>query len=194
MTTQLEKQHYTREEYLELEEKAEFRSEYWDGDIVPMTGGTDNHNQIAGNLYAYLKFGLKGQDYRLYIADMRVWLPKYNLYTYPDVMLVEGVPRYERDTRTTITNPALVVEVLSKSTEDYDHSDKFRFYRSIPEFREYILVSQYQRYAEQYAKNEAGKWVLTEYEAPDSYLSLATVDFQLGFDDLYESVVFDNQI
>jgi Uma2 family endonuclease len=106
-------------------------------------------------------------------------------------MLVAGMPIYERDARTTITNPGVIVEVLSKSTEDYDHSDKFRFYRSIPEFREYILVSQSQRYAEQFAKNKAGQWVLTEYEAADSDLSLATVDFQISFNDLYASVVFE---
>jgi Uma2 family endonuclease len=191
MTTQLEKRYYTRDEYLELEENAEFRSEYWDGEIVPMTGGTDNHNQLAGNLYAYLRFGLKGQNYRIYIADMRLWIPKYKLYTYPDVMLVEGTPQYEQNSKTTLTNPSMIVEVLSRSTQAHDQADKFRFYRSIPAFKEYILIDQYQRYAEQYAKAETGKWVLTEYESTDSILSFATVDFQIAFADLYESVVFE---
>ena len=91
---QLLQKTYTPAEYLELEEKAEFRSEYRDGEIVPMAGGTTNHNQISGNVYANLKFSLKGQDYRVYISDVRLWIPPNRQYTYPDVMLIQGEPSY----------------------------------------------------------------------------------------------------
>ena len=172
-------------------EKCDYKSEYRYGEILPMKGSTTNHNQIAGNIYAFLKFALRGQNYRVFINDIRLWIPRYNLYTYPDVMLVEGTPQYEQNSKTTLTNPSMIVEVLSRSTQAHDQADKFRFYRSIPAFKEYILIDQYQRYAEQYAKAETGKWVLTEYESTDSILSFATVDFQIAFADLYESVVFE---
>ena len=112
MQTQTEKRYYTREEYLVLEEAAEYKSEYRDGEIVPMAGGTTNHNQIAGNVYAKLKFALKGQNYRVFITDVRLWIPRYNQYTYPDVMVIQGEPAYEGTGTTTVTNPLMIAEVF----------------------------------------------------------------------------------
>ncbi|MEJ1936451.1 Uma2 family endonuclease, partial [Nostoc sp. NIES-2111] len=130
MQVATQKRFYTPEEYLELEEKAEFKSEYCDGEIIPMTGGTTNHNKIAGNFYAYLKYALRRQKYEIYIADVRLWIPRYRQYTYPDVMLIQGEPVYTGTNTTTVMNPSLIVEVLSKSTKDYDQGDKFLYYRS----------------------------------------------------------------
>ncbi len=87
-------QSYTPKEYLELEENTEERHEYRDGDIVPMTGGTTNHNEISLNLASHLKFGLRKQNYRVYIGDVKVWIPRYRQYTYPDVMVIAGEPVY----------------------------------------------------------------------------------------------------
>lgn len=122
---QTQTRYYTPEEYLELEEKAEFKNEYRDGEIVAMTGGTTNHNEIAGNLYAHLKFGLRSKNYRVYIGDVRVWIPRYRQYTYPDVMVIEGEPIYTEKGTTTVMNPSLIAEVLSPSTQNYDQGDKF---------------------------------------------------------------------
>ena len=191
MQTQTEKRYYTREEYLALEEAAEYKSEYRDGEIVPMTGGTTNHNHIIVNLVAHLKFALRRQNYNLFTSDVRLSLPRYNQYTYPDVMVIQGEPAYEGTGTTTVTNPLMIAEVLSKSTKNYDQSDKFRFYRSIPEFREYILIDQYSFFVEQFVKNSEGKWVLTEYESPDAVLALATINFQISFSDIYEMVNFE---
>jgi Uma2 family endonuclease len=184
------KRFYTPEEYLELEEQAEFKSEYRDGEIIPMTGGTTNHNQIALNLATSLKIATKKQDFRIYIADVRLWIPKYRQHTYPDVMLIEGQPVYTGNNRTTVMNPSLIAEVLSKSTQNYDQGNKFLYYRSIPEFKEYILIDQYQYHVMHYVKTADGKWIFDEIEGESALFSLETVDFQLTLTDLYEQVDF----
>jgi Uma2 family endonuclease len=190
MEVQTLKRLYTTEEYLELEEKAEYKSEYRDGEIVPMTGGTTNHNHIAGNLYAHLKFGLRGQNYRVYIGDVRLWIPRYRQHTYPDVMVIQGEPIYTGSNTTTVTNPSLIAEVLSKSTQNYDQGDKFLYYRSIPEFREYILIDQRRYHVMQYVKTAEGQWLFTELESESATLSLHSVEFKIALSELYEQVNF----
>ncbi len=185
--------YYTPEEYLELEEKAEYKHEYRNGKIIPMTGGTTNHNKIALNFAAYFKFSLKGQGYDVYIGDVRLWIPRYRQYTYPDVMVIKGQPLYAEKGTTTVMNPCLIVEVLSNSTQNYDQGDKFMYYRSIPEFNEYILIAQDRYYVMQYAKNSEAKWVLSEYEREESVLSLNSISFQIAFQDLYEGVNFEDK-
>lgn len=193
MQLEIQKNSYTTEEYLELEEKAEFRSEYRDGEIVPMTGGTTNHNKITLNLAASLKITLRGKKYDVYMSDVRLWIPRYRQYTYPDVMLIEGEPVYTGTNTTTVMNPSLIAEVLSKSTKNYDQGDKFLYYRSIPEFKEYILIDQYNYHVMQYVKTGEDKWLLTELEGKEKNLSLQTIDFQIQLSELYEQVDFTNQ-
>lgn len=190
MQTQTEKRYYTPEEYLQLEEIAESKSEYRNGEILPMTGGTTNHNEIAGNFYANFKFKNKGQNYKIYIGDVKLWIPRYHLYTYPDVMVIQGAPVYQGSANTIVTNPLIIVEVLSTSTKSYDRTDKFRFYRSIPDLKEYIMVEQNEYYIEQYAKNTEGQWVLTEYDSEQAILSLQSIEFKLPLIDIYEGIDF----
>ncbi|XZN93879.1 MAG: Uma2 family endonuclease [Microcoleus sp.] len=186
-----EKRHYTPEEYLALEESAIDKSEYHDGEIVPMTGGTTNHNSIIINLIANLKFGLRGKDYRLFTSDVRLWIPQTHRYVYPDIMVIQGEPQYQGSNKTIVTNPLVIVEVLSNSTKDYDRGGKFLAYRSISEFREYILIDQYSYHIEQFAKNSDRKWVLTEYDSEESVLSLESVEFQIPLSEIYERIDFD---
>jgi Uma2 family endonuclease len=181
---------YTPEEYLEIEEKAEYKSEYRDGEIVPMTGGTTNHNKIALNLAASLKIALRRKNYDVYIGDVRLWIPRYRQHTYLDVMVIEGEAIYTGTSATTVMNPMLIAEVLSKSTKNYDQGDKFLYYRSIPEFKEYILIDQYQYHVMQYVKTAESQWSFTELEDESATLSLQTVDFQIELRDLYEQVNF----
>lgn len=188
---QLQTHNYTPEEYLKLEAEAEYKSEYRDGEIIPMTGGTTNHNEIAGNFYSTLKFNLRKQDYRVYIADVRLWIPRHRVYTYPDVMLIQGEPIYADRGTTTVTNPVAIAEVLSPSTQNYDQGDKFTYYRSILEMKEYILISQQKYHVMQYAKTELG-WLLSEYETADAIIKLAAVDWELELADLYTGVDFNN--
>ena len=181
---------YTPEEYLQLEELAEYKSEYRDGEIMPMTGGTTNHNEISGNFYTSLKFGLKKQNYRVYIADVRLWIPRYRIYTYPDVMVVKDEPIYADRGTTTVMNPILIAEVLSPSTQNYDQGDKFTYYRSIPQMQEYLLISQKRDRVMRYAKTEAG-WLLSEYETEDGVIRLTSVDLELELSELYTGVNFE---
>jgi Uma2 family endonuclease len=190
MQLETQKSYYTPEEYLEIEEKAEYKSEYRDGEIVPMTGGTTNHNKIALNLAASLKIGLRRKNYDVYIGDVRLWIPRYRQHTYPDMMVIEGEPIYTGTSTTTVMNPMLIAEVLSKSTKNYDQGDKFLYYRSIPEFKEYILIDQYEYHVMQYVKTAENQWSFTELEDESATLSLQTVDFQIELRDLYEQVNF----
>lgn len=191
MQVQTQPHYYTPEEYLELEENAEYKNEYRDGEIVPMTGGTTNHNEIALNFAAYLKLELRKRNYRVYIGDVRLWIPRYRQYTYPDVMVIQGEPLYTGKGTTTIMNPMLIAEVLSRSTQNYDQGDKFMYYRSIPDMKEYILIDQKQFHVVQHTKTNDGKWLLTEYEGKDSNIKLSTIDFEISFEELYAGVNFE---
>jgi Uma2 family endonuclease len=190
MTVATEKQIYTPEEYLKLEVESTDKHEYCDGEIVLMTGGTTNHNKLAGKFYARILLALEDQGCEVYVGDVRLWIPRYREYTYPDVMVVQGQPIYQLPGTTTITNPSLIVEVLSKSTKARDRGDKFRYYRSIPEFKEYIIIDQYSILVEHFVKTVDGKWILTEYETQESILKLASVQFEITLQELYKRVNF----
>ena len=182
---------YSQEEYFKLEETAEFKHEYRDGDIIPMSGGTTNHNQILVNLCAHLYFALRKQNYRVFTSDVRLWMAEHRLYTYPDLMVIKGDVIYHENRKDTVLNPLVIIEILSESTGSYDHGDKFKYYRSIPEFQEYILIDQYQYSVEQFVKTETGKWQVNFYESVDSILTLSTLDFSINLTDLYEQVNFE---
>jgi Uma2 family endonuclease len=182
--------YYTPEEYLELEAKSDHKNEYRNGEIISMTGGTTNHNKLALNLATGLNIALNDLDYEVYIGDVKLWIPKYQVFTYPDVMVIDGEPIYYSKNTTIVTNPLLIAEVLSKSTKDYDQGDKFLYYRSIPEFKEYILINQTQYYIMQYVKNNQNQWVLTEYETEDAILHLASINVKLSLKQLYTKINF----
>ncbi|QOV22662.1 Uma2 family endonuclease [Anabaenopsis elenkinii] len=188
------KAYYTPEEYLELEAKADDKNEFRDGEIIAMTGGTTNHNKLALNLATRLNLALDDLNYEVYIGDVKLWIPQYRQFTYPDVMVVEGEPVYYSTNTTTVTNPLLIAEVLSKSTKDYDQGDKFLYYRSIPELKEYILIDQSQYYVMQYVKTGEHQWILTEYKTENAQLNLSTVKLQLSVQQLYKKVNFTENI
>ncbi|QSV63533.1 MAG: Uma2 family endonuclease [Dolichospermum sp. DL01] len=186
--------YYTPEEYLELEEKADYKNEYRDGEIISMTGGTTNHNKLALNLATGLNVALNDLDYDIYIGDVKLWIPRYREFTYPDVMVIEGQPIYYSTNTTIVTNPVLIVEVLSKSTKDYDRGDKFLYYRSIPEFKEYILIDQTKYYVMQYVKTSENQWILTEYETEDAMINLSSINVELSLKQLYKKVNFSENL
>ena len=186
-----EQRYYSPEEYLALEEVAEYKSEYIDGEIYPMAGGSTNHNQIALNFSTELNFAFKKLDCRVYMGDVRLWIPKKRIYTYPDVMVVIGEPEYFNNRTDTITNPKVIVEVLSKSTKEYDRSGKFEAYRTIPTFEEYILVDQTKIYVEQFYKTGKKRWSFGEYDAEDEAIALNSVSFEISLADVYNKVKFE---
>ena len=182
---------YTAQEYLELEIASETRNEYYNGEIVSMTGGMPNHNEISSILNAVLRFGLKGKPYSIFVADQRLWIPDANIYTYPDIMVVPKPIELQAGRKDTVTNPCFIAEVLSKSTQNYDRSEKFVAYRTIPSFGEYLLVSQYSVRVEHYVKTAPDRWLLSEYSDPTTILTLSSFDLQLSIADLYENIDFE---
>ena len=192
MIAQSETKIYTPEEYLELEIVCETRNEYRNGEIIPMTGGTPDHNEIAGNLNASLKLALKGQPNRIFIADQRLWIPTINIYTYPDIMVLQKPIELQIGRKDTVINPVLIAEILSKSTQNYDRSEKFATYRTIPTFKEYLLVDQYRIHVEHYVKTGVNQWTFSEYDDPNITLSLNTLELQILIADLYENIDFIN--
>lgn len=191
MQTEVKPKLCTPVEYFLLEEKAEERSEYRDGDIVLMAGGTANHNRIAGEFCKRFPTAIGGQVYEAFIGDVKLWIPAFSLYTYPDVMVIKGEPVYHQDRKDTFENPHLIVEVLSKSTRQYDQTDQFDAYRSLPSLKEYVMVDQYSFWVKQFAKNDRGQWVLTELTGEDATLKLASVAFEVRLADLYRRVNFE---
>ena len=183
--------YFTEEEYLALEEAAEDKSEYLDGEIIPMTGGSTNHNQISGNLYIALSLALKKQNYRIFMGDVRLWMTKKRIYTYPDVMVIPGKPEYFNNRKDTVMNPQVIIEVLSKSTKAYDRSDKFKFYQTIPTFQEYVLIDQSQVYVEHYCKLANKRWSYSQYDEEDAALVFSSFQVEVPLADVYEKVDFE---
>lgn len=182
---------YSPEEYLALEDAADYKSEYINGQIFPMAGGSTNHNQIALNFSTELNFAFKRLDYRVFMSDVRLWIPTKRIYTYPDVMIVAGEPEYYNDRTDMITNPQVIIEVLSDSTKGYDSSGKFEAYRTIPTFEEYLLIDQSKIYVEQYSKTGNKRWSLREYDTEDEAITLTSVQFQILLVDVYNKVKFE---
>jgi Uma2 family endonuclease len=192
MIAQTETKHYTIDEYLELEIASETRSEYRNGEIIPMTGGTPEHNRISGNLYIALSLGLKRKPYEVFHVDQRLWIPEVGIYTYPDVMVLSKPLQLQTGRKDTVINPCFIAEVLSKSTQNYDRSEKFIAYRTIPTFQEYLLIDQYRIHVEHHLKTAAHQWLFSEYDDPTVTLSLSTLELQIQIAELYENIDFSN--
>lgn len=190
MILQVEKKYYSLEDYLELETQATDKHEYRDGEIVLMTGGTPNHNKIILNFGSLLNFALKRQPYTVFVADQRLWIPQKRAATYPDVMVVQGELQFQEGRKDTITNPILVAEVLSKSTQAYDQGEKFKIYRTIPNLQEYLLIDQYSLHVEQYSKIEPQRWIFSEYEGESASFSLSSISLEVSLADIYDKVDF----
>ncbi|MBE9232221.1 Uma2 family endonuclease [Cuspidothrix issatschenkoi LEGE 03284] len=186
-----QKQYYTPEEYLELEATADYKSEYIDGQIIPMAGASINHNRISLNLSSGLNFAFKNQNYEVFMGDMRLWIPQKLIYTYPDVIIIADEAEFFNNRTDTITNPQVIIEVLSKSTKSYDREDKFAAYRTIPTFQEYLLIDQNRIHVEQFSKIGKKRWNLCEYDEEDENISLVTVPFTISLQDLYNKVNFE---
>jgi len=191
MIAQVETKTYQADEYLELEINSEERHEFIDGEIVMMAGSTLNHNELAGSLMLLLRLALRGKSYHTFISNQRLWIPQFNNYTYPDVMVIARPIELQSGRTDTITNPVLIAEVLSKSTKAYDRDEKFAAYRSIPTFQEYLLIDQYRVQVQQYSKTDANKWIFSEYSCAGDRVSLTSISVEFLLADLYENIDFD---
>jgi Uma2 family endonuclease len=182
------KTYATPEEYLAFEREAENRNEYVNGEIRAMTGASRKHNLISLSIASELRAQLKGKPCEAYATDMRVRVPSANVYTYPDVIVVCGEPKFEDGYLDTLLNPTLLVEVLSKSTEKYDRTIKSDYYRTLESLAEHLIVSQNEYAVEQYTRQADGRWLLTNVRGLESAIELHSVGCVLPLSDIYEGV------
>jgi Uma2 family endonuclease len=178
----------TAEEYLAWEPTQEGRHEYWDGEVVAMSGGTRNHNRVSGNFFNLLDTALADRPCDVYIVDVKVQIKPGRKYFYPDVVVT--CDQRDRDAQI-VQFPCLIVEVLSPSTEAIDRGAKFAKYRQLSTLQEYILVQVEQPGVEVFRRNERDQWVLSEYAVGDR-LYLESVGVDLAIADLYRQVQFES--
>jgi Uma2 family endonuclease len=188
MSRLTKKSYVTPEEYLSFERAAEYKNEYFDGEIVAMTGASRKHILITLGVAAALREQLRGRPCETYSSEMRVRIPSANLYTYPDVVVACGKPEFEDAEVDTLLNPVLIVEVLSKSTAAYDRRQKFDYYRTLPSLEEYLLVEQDEYHVVQYVRQRDGRWLLADIRGAEASVELSSVGCVLKLADVYERV------
>ncbi len=178
----------TEEQYLEIEERSERRSEYFRGEIFPMEATTVPHATIHSNLGSALLRELAGSGCRLFFGQLRVRVSRTGLYTYPDLVIVCGKPELSEKDPNSVTNPKVIVEILSPSTEDYDRGSKFDQYRSIPSFVEYLVVVQDRIYAGHWVKQPDGGWLLHDLSDGDATVFLSSIGVRFPMSEVYAGV------
>ena len=185
----LPESYLTPEEYLTIERKAEYKSEYSDGIMYAMSGASREHNRITVNLVRTVGNQLRGSSCEPFSADMRVRIPFPRRYVYPDLVVACGDAEFEDDELDVLLNPVLIVEVLSPSTEGYDRGAKLAWYRCIESLREYVLVSQDSPHVERYVKRDEG-WVLTDTDGLEATVRLESIGCELALSEIYDRVTF----
>ena len=185
------KKYFTVQEYLELEDAAEYKSEYYKGEIFAMAGGSINHNQIIMNVGTPLNQAHPRHKCRSFATDLKLWIEEIDFFPYPDLMIICDKPQFYPGRTDIILNPLIIFEVLSRSTEAYDRGKKFQFYRSIPSFQEYILIDQYSVHIDQFYIDSTGKWSLRDYNDIKDGLKFSKIDFEIPLEKVYELVDFE---
>lgn len=177
------------EEYLEIERRAETRSEYLDGEMFAMAGASIEHNAIVANLLRELGQQLKRRPCQVFPSDLRIHIPATGLYTYADVVAVCGEPRLEDAHLDTLLNPTLLIEVLSPTSEAYDRGKKFEHYRSVEPLAEYLLVAQDAPRIEQYLRQPDGRWLFTAVAGLEATIALPSIQCELSLAEVYDKVL-----
>jgi Uma2 family endonuclease len=178
----------TPEEYLASERKAEYKSEYVNGEMFAMSGASEQRVSIVANIMYLLVGQLRGRPCKAYASDLRVRASPTGLYTYPDVVVVCGQPQFADDQRDTLLNPTLIVEVLSESTKDYDRGGKFEHYRTLASFSEYVLVAQDRYHVEHFVRQPDSRWLLAETNRLEDTIHLSFIDCDLALTEVYDKV------
>ena len=178
----------TENEYLRLERQAEAKSEFHNGQLFAIAGGSLNHSLLANSIGALLRDQVP-PGCRVFNADLRIKIPASNTYTYADCSVICGEPEFSGDQQDTVLNPVLIVEVLSPSTEGYDRAKKFELYRTVASFREYLLVHQDRRRVEHYSRQDDGSWLLREYSGAGARVNIAMFGAHISLSDLYASAI-----
>jgi Uma2 family endonuclease len=176
------------EEYLAMERESEEKHEYFNGEVFAMGGASPNHGLIVTNVVAELRTQLKKRPCTVYPADLRVKVSPTGLYTYPDVVVVCGDPQFVGKSEDTLTNPTLIVEVLSETTKDYDRGGKFEHYRSLPSFMEYVLIAQDRTHIEHFVRQPDNRWMFSETNRMEDTVELASIGCTLSLMEVYDKV------
>jgi Uma2 family endonuclease len=179
-------QHYTIEEYLQMERASNVKHEYYQGEIFAMSGASHRHNIIFSNVFPEIGIQLKNTSCRPYGSDMRMHIPENTLFTYPDISIYCGDPITIGNDEDTVIQPTIIIEILSKSTRDYDRGTKFNLYRDIPTLKEYMLIDTEKIGIEVFRMNAHNHWVLQEYKTLNEIVQLPTVGVSLFIKDIYE--------
>jgi len=190
MSTQV-KVYYTPDEYLALERQAEYKSEYFNGEIFAMTGASRRHNLVAANVLAALHTQLRKRPCEIYPSDMRVKVSATGLYTYPDVVIVCGEPSFDDKRKDTLVNPTALVEVLSKSTASYDRGEKFEHYRKLTSLADYLVIAQNKYHVEHYTRQPDNQWLLAETDDIGQTIQIPSIECTLALVDIYDKVEVD---
>jgi Uma2 family endonuclease len=178
----------TPERYLELDRKAESRSEFYGGEMYPVEAATRQHDRILVNTFHQLKEQFFGQPCQVYTSSMRVRVAPGGPYTYPDIIVVSGLPGFADDKQDILLNPTVIIEVMSQSTEDYDCGGKFVGYRKLASLREYLAVAEYKVYVEHWTRQPDERWVRTRYADREQSIGISSIGCTLGLMEVYDRV------
>ncbi len=191
--TALLKTKMTLEEYLEFDRNSEGRFEYFDGEVFEMSGVHPTHARLERRLGRLLEEPTEARGCHVFPADLRIVVPALPPYRYPDLTALCGAPEFVKvDGLLSLTNPALIVEILSSSTAMYDQSEKFTGYKSIPSFREYLLIAQNRPHIVKYNKQSTRFWLQSEYGAGET-LDIESLGCTLDVDALYQGINFASE-
>jgi Uma2 family endonuclease len=175
----------TEEEYLAIDRQAEFRSEYFAGEMFALAGASRRHNRIVTNLVVALDLQLRGRPCNVYSSDMRVKVKSTGLFTYPDVVITCEEERFADGDNDVLLNPLIIIEVLSDSTEAYDRGKKFENYQSIESLKEYLLVSQNSQRVEQFVRHNNKNWIYSEVHEFGENIEIKSIECELKLEDIY---------
>lgn len=184
----------TPEEYLRIERAAEWKSEYVDGEMFSMPRPSFRHTIITANVAAELGNQLLNRPSTVSVSALRVATDRRRHYIYPDVVVLCEPPKYVDEQRDTVTNPALIAEVLSDSTEKYDRGGKFERYRSVPTLSEYLLLAQDRVHVELFSRQADGRWSLRDWNDPAAEIEIESIHCRLKIADVYAKVMFDEPV
>ncbi|WP_460977959.1 Uma2 family endonuclease [Spirosoma knui] len=186
----VEKRVMSPEEYLTAERQALDKSEFFNGELIPMAGATRNHNRVKENLSIWVGASLDNSMCQSFSSDMRVHLPETGLYAYPDIVIVCGEPQFLPDEFDNLLNPTVLIEVLSEGTDDYDRGRKFLRYRAIPSFQEYVLIDSQRVAVEVWRKNDLGQWTLMEQtNDPVGQFRIQSIELSVTLQKVYDRAV-----
>ena len=187
----LPKRKYSLEEYFEIENNSEEKFEYWDGNIWSMAGASPNHERIVVNAGAHLRELLRGRGCSVFGSNLKVRVPFYTPYRYPDLSVYCGEGIYETlGGMEVLTNPQMIIEVLSPSTEAFDRGDKFTYYKSIESFSEYLLIATNRAHITQFIKQNENEWIQREATGLDAKFFSPTFDVEIFLSEIYLDVEF----